>query len=301
MDTRVHFYDVLGDRQGSISDHDALDKLGIKDVVNVQRGLEPIDKFAGFKRCIASKDVVSLQSGEPGRSKLIFPVQGIREVVGLAVVDNFRSAEDYFLIETLLKVYSHQTFLLNKSERDALTGLLNREAFDVRMGRLVSRLMNNRRRQGRQGKKYLALLDIDYFKRVNDELGHLSGDEVLLHFSQLMGQCFRYYDELYRYGGEEFVVVLHDIEFDQAQNVMERFRARMEAYHYPQVGYKTVSIGLTEIMSGSLITQIVDKADRALYYAKENGRNQVHAYEKLIADGKLGEGVQAAAGGSELF
>ncbi|MDO9142236.1 MAG: GGDEF domain-containing protein, partial [Methylobacter sp.] len=124
--------------------------------------------------------------------------------------------------------------------------------------------------------------DIDHFKQVNDDFGHLYGDEVLLTFSQLMGKCFRYNDFLFRFGGEEFVVILNLACRNTAMTIFNRFRESVANYHFPTVGRITVSIGLTRVDGVSMPTTQLDHADKALYYAKENGRNRVVLYEDMI-------------------
>ncbi|MDH5649220.1 MAG: GGDEF domain-containing protein, partial [Gammaproteobacteria bacterium] len=146
----------------------------------------------------------------------------------------------------------------------------------------------------------LALVDVDRFKSVNDELGHLYGDEVLVHLSQIMNRSFRYYDLVCRYGGEEFAILLRDVDLAQAMEVLERFRVTVENYHFPQVGNKTVSIGVVQVEPGEIMPAIIDKADKALYYSKTHGRNQMHAYEKLVASGELAP-RESKSGDVELF
>jgi diguanylate cyclase (GGDEF)-like protein len=102
-----------------------------------------------------------------------------------------------------------------------------------------------------------------------------------------MQQSFREDDSLFRYGGEEFAIIFQGQPPDQAAVALERFRIRVEQYPFPQVGHLTVSLGYTRILSQLLPGQLVEQADRALYYAKTHGRNQVRSYEELIADGQL--------------
>ncbi|HNF78389.1 MAG TPA: GGDEF domain-containing protein, partial [Thauera aminoaromatica] len=120
----------------------------------------------------------------------------------------------------------------------------------------------------------LAVLDIDHFKRVNDTFGHLLGDEVLLRFARIMEHSFRYNDRLFRFGGEEFLVLMRTDETG-AGLALERFRAAVEAYDFPCVGRLTVSIGYACAAGAPLAPDLVDIADQALYSAKREGRNRV--------------------------
>jgi len=144
-------------------------------------------------------------------------------------------------------------------------------------------------------------LDIDHFKRINDTFGHLYGDEVLLLMANLMRQSFRRSDLLFRYGGEEFVVVLKTHLPNDSWNVLDRFRQTVALYQFPQVGQVTVSIGFTQIRDSEMPATIIERADRALYYAKDHGRNQMHNYEQLIGSGSLDTPQSQSEGAIELF
>ena len=130
--------------------------------------------------------------------------------------------------------------------------------------------------------------------------GHLFGDEVLVHFARLMNTSFRPYDDLFRYGGEEFVAILQNVEMEKALSILERFRHAVERYDYPQVGQKTVSIGVVQIAAGQMPSTLLDRADKALYYAKQHGRNRICAYEHLVTSGQLQES-DVSSGDVELF
>jgi len=134
---------------------------------------------------------------------------------------------------------------------------------------------------------WLVMLDIDHFKRVNDTFGHLIGDEVLLLLARLMRQTFRIHDQLYRFGAEEFVVLMRCPHAEQAHNALERLRQACEIHLFSQVGHITVSIGFTQVRHGDSPSSAIERADRAVYYAKEHGRNQVCGFEELLALGKL--------------
>jgi diguanylate cyclase (GGDEF)-like protein len=105
---------------------------------------------------------------------------------------------------------------------------------------------------------------------------------------------------LFRYGGEEFAVVLANADLAIAGAALERFRRTVEAFAFPQIGHKTVSIGFTALDAGQGVERAVMCADKALYYAKNHGRNQTHCYEALVAEGKL-EPVTQTKGDVELF
>ena len=134
---------------------------------------------------------------------------------------------------------------------------------------------------------WIGILDIDHFKNINDNFGHMYGDEVLLLFANLMEKTFRNSDLLFRYGGEEFVVVLSPTTESEAFLVFDRFRKKLESFNYPRIGKITISIGIVNINSQEHPTTLLEHADQSLYYAKEHGRNQVCNYNELIKAGKL--------------
>jgi diguanylate cyclase (GGDEF)-like protein len=197
------------------------------------------------------------------------------------------------LLKAIGAIFTNFMGLLDAGERDALTGLLNRRVFDTRLDALVrnSSMLHKETGERRQGSReavgFLGIIDIDYFKRVNDVFGHLFGDEVLLWLAQQMRDCFRNEDALFRYGGEEFAVLLVGLNQQQAQETFERFRAAIATTAFPQIDQITVSIGYTNIDAQANPTVVFGEADKALYYAKEHGRNRVECFVQLIKDKRL--------------
>lgn len=255
-----------------------------------------------FEECLKTKAIVTnpIEGSAPLLYRSIHPITGPKGVTGFLVVDTLQLAErDQELVATLLGLYNNYLLLLNDNQRDHLTGLLNRKSFDDKIMQMALSLSDANKRNVDKVHYCLAVLDIDHFKRVNDTYGHLLGDEVLLHFSQCMNETFREYDLLFRVGGEEFVVVLRNVDRERAAAIMERFRKAVETHYFPQVGQITVSIGVTFIGANDLPMTVMDRADKTLYYVKENGRNQVAFFEQLVADGKLKQ--DAVEGDIELF
>ncbi|MBI5062579.1 MAG: diguanylate cyclase [Desulfatitalea sp.] len=126
----------------------------------------------------------------------------------------------------------------------------------------------------------LLLLDIDNFKEYNDTYGHLEGDKILIRLGQVIKSCLRKMDSAYRYGGEEFTVILPETEGDEAATVAERIRSAVETEHfYPQKEDEpvaiTISIGVTEFNWQEEIALFVQRADKAMYQSKQAGRNRV--------------------------
>jgi diguanylate cyclase (GGDEF)-like protein len=237
----------------------------------------------------------------------VFPLATDREVVGVLelITDGALHTEAQRMVCSILRIYRNFQGLLDYSERDTLTGLLNRKTFDESFLKISSAITlpggsNDARRANGPGSRYwLGMIDIDHFKSVNDTFGHLIGDEVLLLLSRLMRSSFRFHDRLYRFGGEEFVVLMRcDTELD-AQRAFDRLRTNTSAYGFPQVGHITVSIGFSELKAGDSPSAAIERADKAVYWVKTHGRNQVQSYADLVARGELQ--VTEKIGDVELF
>jgi diguanylate cyclase (GGDEF)-like protein len=194
-------------------------------------------------------------------------------------------------ITMMLQIFQNFIVLINDNEHDTLTGLLNRKTFEIRVNKVLQQMLSmSKRKDDKPNQLYfLAIFDIDHFKRVNDEFGHLIGDEVLLIFSQLMTQNFRSTDPLFRFGGEEFVGIFECLNPPEIEIVLNRFKEKVSSFNFPQVGKITVSAGYTDISPFDASTQLIDRADLALYYAKNHGRNRICHFEQLVADGLIQE------------
>lgn len=203
-------------------------------------------------------------------------------------------------LDRLLQIYTNHRQLIDYSERDSLTGLLNRKTFDTRFARMACQVSaheaaknpaeEERRRHAGGESHWLAVVDIDHFKRINDRFGHLYGDEVLILIANILRASFRAQDRIFRFGGEEFVILLRSVTLASARRALERFRETVERYAFPQVERVTLSIGFTGIGNDSPV-EILGHADQALYYAKQHGRNQVGFYDELLSSGALSHGL----------
>lgn len=193
-------------------------------------------------------------------------------------------------LQGLLQVYANHLRMLDYAEKDTLTGLLNRKTFETHFNKLLAleSISDEKNQRFHQRKRHdgaalwLAEIDNDFFKSINDRFGHLYGDEVLLLLSGILKRQLRLQDNLYRFGGEEFVVVLSPTPDDDAQRVFERLRQAVQEHVFPQVGKVTVSIGYTRIQAGADASTVLGAADGALYYAKQHGRNQCCNYATLL-------------------
>jgi two-component system cell cycle response regulator len=172
---------------------------------------------------------------------------------------------------------SERTRMMQKLQKlattDGLTKLYNSRSFYSQLELEVDRY--NRYKHPLS----LLLLDIDNFKEFNDNFGHLEGDKVLVRFSQIIKSCLRTNDSAYRYGGEEFTVILPETNGDEAKTVAQRIRSSLEAEKFKPIPEKnakiTISIGVTQYFPKEELSAFIRRADKAMYLSKKNGRNRV--------------------------
>ena len=162
-----------------------------------------------------------------------------------------------------------QQRLLDQAITDPLTGAFNRRYMAERLAEAIER----RRRSGAPAS--VLIIDLDHFKRVNDDLGHEAGDEVLKGIVALLGRRSRRVDLLFRMGGEEFMLLLPETGEEQAAKLAEELRASIQ--DYPLLAHRrvTVSIGVGELQAAETLDTWLQQADAALYSAKQAGRNRV--------------------------
>jgi diguanylate cyclase (GGDEF)-like protein len=263
--------------------------------------MPPLASRPELRACHDEGKSLDLIPDATGRHGHVFPVASARGVVGLMeIYYPTRMQEDqHKLVSGLFSIYRNHLRILDYSEYDELTGLLNRKTFDGSLAQLVraeasghddaSRIERARPRPSFPDglSAWLGVLDIDFFKRINDRFGHLYGDEVLILVARLMRNCFGDADRLFRCGGEEFVIVLAPTTAELAHDAFERFRQTIEDFNFPQVGRVTVSLGYTCVCAGDNGLTAFGRADEALYTAKRQGRNRILCYEALIRGGVL--------------
>ncbi|GAB3359555.1 MULTISPECIES: GGDEF domain-containing protein [Giesbergeria] len=259
---------------------------------------QPLENLPELAACVRGHESHVIASPRRGYHVLWLPVWMHDKVSTCLEISQKRpfSVHRLEVITGIFNVYQNYQSLLDYSERDALTDLYNRKTFDEQFSRQsYSSASDNTPHKAEQ---WLAVIDIDHFKQVNDRFGHLYGDEVLILVANVLRSSFRSNDRIFRFGGEEFVVLLRSISLEETRNALNRFREAVQVYPFPQVGQVTVSIGFVNATHGAPV-EILGQADQALYYAKEHGRNQVCFYDDLIASGDLV--VQIAHDDVEFF
>lgn len=159
--------------------------------------------------------------------------------------------------------------LLKMATTDPLTGLVNRI-------RLDEKLLECHQFYQRTGRTFsVIIIDLDYFKRVNDTYGHLIGDKTLVNLSQLVSDNIRSIDTLGRWGGEEFMIICPETDSEGGKQLAEKIQSVIEQYDFPHIHTLTCSFGISESREGDRIENVVGRADSALYRAKEEGRNRI--------------------------
>jgi diguanylate cyclase (GGDEF)-like protein len=152
---------------------------------------------------------------------------------------------------------------------DRLTGLYNRVKLDETMTGEYDRAQRN-------GNPFaMILLDIDHFKKINDNHGHPAGDAVLIKLAQILTHTIRKTDIVGRWGGEEFLIISPETDGPGAANLAGKLRMSIESNVFPAVGRVTGSFGVASYQQGDTITRMIERTDQALYAAKEKGRNRV--------------------------
>lgn len=230
------------------------------------------------------------------KSKLIgyFPLVSEQNTIGYLVTKSTEgkiSPTETYYIQQLAKqvattitranVYSE---ILKHATLDALTGFYNRQQLDERIKQEISSAKR------KHTSLCVIMTDIDFFKRVNDTYGHSTGDLVLKTVAKIIRTHLREYDIAARYGGEEFVIILPSTKKDEAQNVAERLRKAIEkkVIDIEKVNTKneqknisvTISLGVYSYHLNDKPANVIMNADKALYQAKENGRNQVVVFSE---------------------
>ncbi len=185
-------------------------------------------------------------------------------------VNPIESSDMYVVSLTdITKITTKSKQFENKATYDALTNIYNRSKFNEVFNLEVKRALVDGNHLS------FAIMDIDFFKKVNDKYGHIIGDDTLITFANTIQKNTRQADTFARWGGEEFVLALPGSDIDTAFKVVDNLRKGIENTTFKAIGSITCSIGLTQLKPGDSIDDILIRSDEALYEAKESGRNKV--------------------------
>ena len=157
---------------------------------------------------------------------------------------------------------------------DPLTNVYNKRSFQ----KLMEYEINKTERYNRNFS--LILFDIDFFKKINDKYGHQVGDYILIELTQLINGSIRNSDILCRIGGEEFAIISSETNLEQAYSLSEKIRKTVENYKFKTAGKVTISLGIAQYSKGMSKYELYNNADKALYVAKQNGRNRTEKYSE---------------------
>lgn len=233
-----------------------------------------------------SEQGVMLQLGSHGRHRTNYGLRLLEEELGEITVsrNNPFSEKDLAILEHLLVpiLYPLRNGLryhtaLATAYRDPLTGVSNRSAMEEALPREVERALRHR------DPLSMLIIDLDHFKKINDGYGHAAGDCVLRTAAKSMRNCLRTEDRIFRFGGEEFVVLLPETGIEGAHMAAERIRRNLQDERCECNGNSisvTASIGIAQLEAGDNQHLLFDKADKAVYRAKALGRNQVMRYSE---------------------
>ncbi len=300
--TRVELYEVQKEDEAVVLKHLAhIDEKGVSSRLDTTSDDFKNKPSESILQCINTGTEVTIDL-ERDEKQCIVPIFDEKEmVVGLLIHTGANCLpESQQLTKGVLQLYQNFRSLVESSQRDPMTGLLNRETFVESLSKImldsqlkagVLKNANTTRREYNEEEfsYWIGLFDIDHFKKINDNYGHLFGDEVILLVVQQMNETFRKEDLLFRYGGEEFIAVISVPSKEDAERAFERLRIAVETKMFGIAGQVTISIGYVQIGNKELPLSVVGKADKALYYAKENGRNCAYDYTVLLEKGEFVE------------
>lgn len=283
--------------------------------------LRPLDDNRDRLRCVLNRERVEVAwAGEEGPRITYLPLftdsrnddEGVVEVHSGSALRQ----DQQLTVDVLLHVFRNMYNLLAYSDRDALTGLLNRKALDdtfysavleeldegaeAKTKELEAAVEPGHERRHRVPPNYwIGTVSVDNFGMLNDRNGHLIAEEVLLLVARIMNNTFRTYDRIYRLGGEQFAVLMHCPDEPLVLAAFERFRANMEKFNFPQVGRVTACAGFTRVTAEDSPDTTLERCERAVDYAQRNGRNKVFSHGDLVRKGFFGDTPKV--GGVDLF
>ncbi len=265
--------DFVEQMDEAVAEYDAFGEL-LDSALNVMRKAGDVEELEKRRLEI----IQALEQIRSGHDALAEKFSRAQEYLGLIEDDNQQLSDELDRVRLL-------------SLTDELTGLPNRRAFMRRLEDEVSRV------QRHGAPLSLVIMDLDFFKKINDQRGHAAGDAVLCHYAKGVLSIFRHHDLVARYGGEEFAVLLPNTDQTGVLRALEKVRRRLTdlAAQLNEEGgvlLPTFSAGVAEYSSGETAHSFIERADAALYTAKRNGRDRVEVH--------TGDGIAEARGGPRV-
>ncbi|ASP47843.1 GGDEF domain-containing protein [Cognaticolwellia beringensis] len=197
---------------------------------------------------------------------ILFPVSSVLEFLTITFTLFLTALFSYVIFNNYNKTNEKLALL---ASIDPLTSSGNRRALDKKLEKILA----DQKREA--SKVSLLLLDLDHFKKINDNYGHANGDIVLVELVSLIQKHTRSLDDLYRYGGEEFIILPLKVDLSEAKQIAEKLRIIIEKSTFAEDISLTVSIGVSQYHAGETAEAWISRADAALYVAKDSGRNRV--------------------------
>ena len=268
-------------------------------------------------QCLQTRSKVELAwAGEDGPRTNFFPLfpdsrnddEGVLEIHSNDVLTD----DQLLVVHSLHRVFANMYSLLAYSDRDALTGLLNRKSLDDTFYSAVLEEMDQangknpelldaatalaqERRHRVPPNYWLGTVNVDHFAQISDKNGHLIAEEVLLLVARIMNNTFRTYDRIYRFGGEQFAVLMHCPDEALVLATFERLRLNMEKFNFPQVGTVTICAGFTRVTPEDSPSTALERTERTVDYAQTHGRNKVLSHAELVRQGVFGDAPKVGA------
>jgi len=260
--------------------------------------------------CIESHKLVEVAwAGENGPRITYLPLfdhlrnteDGVLEIHSAQALDG----PQLQVVSQLQQVFRNMYNLLAYSDRDGLTGLLNRKSLDdtfynavleeldedVNASKVLeaAAVPGQERRHRVPPNYWLGTVTVDAFGSIGEKGGHLIAEEVLLLVARILNNTFRTYDRIYRLGGEQFAVLMHCPDEALVLAAFERFRVNMEKFNFPQVGHATACGGFTRVSPQDSPSTALERAERAVDHGRHLGGNHVFSYSELVRTGVFEE------------
>lgn len=259
------FFDSFGydSLTSFLSEHECICELFIEDERYFHLGKVPEGKnwLEGLRMLPATQRIVAMIDGK-----------GVKRIftVSVSYIDEYEYIATFTDISLTM---NQQTKLEEKASRDKLTGAYNREFLETNLIAIQHAVKSKEKKLG------VVMIDIDFFKRVNDTFGHACGDEVLKQFVQIIHETVRQDDYLIRWGGEEFLLLTMVDSMENVSQIAENIRKHISMDTFPQVRHLTASFGIACHNESEDFKETLRKVDKALYKAKAEGRNRLVSAE----------------------